>query len=517
LIGKTVGHYVITARLGAGGMGEVYLAQDTRLERKAAIKFLPAEMAADPDRRQRFLHEARAASALNHPHVCVVYDVGESDDGRPFIAMEFVEGRTLDAEVRQGSLKVTGIVEIGMQVADALDAAHERRIVHRDIKPTNICVSERGQVKVLDFGLAKTLPTGTIGHELTQTQVGQVVGTPHYMSPEQLLGYEFDQRSDNFSLGIVLYELITGQRPFNGANSNEIGEKIVHAQPVAIARLNYDVPPELERITLKCLQKQPERRYQSARELMVDLKNLGRLLDSGQNLDTAYDLSGPQLAARAMPDAASGVYQSAIGAPVDIDPQVLARSDVVISYASLDDRPSTPGRPGWISQFHQNLHVRVAQLSGKQVAVVKYSDGNAAADVEAKALKQIPSAGRQISQRLVRHRNGVQCVAASPRAERFATGADDHCVFDWNLSTHRPVAGWSETEKQYVLSLAYSPDGSLLATGTGYPLHCVRCRGPAAGQWRSQWSRVPLGFGDRGKTAGTSDGTVLGLVDRVPG
>ena len=397
MIGKTVGHYVITARLGAGGMGEVYLAQDTRLERKAAIKFLPAEMAADPDRRQRFLHEARAASALNHPHVCVVYDVGESDEGRPFIAMEFVEGRTLDAEVRQGSLKVTGIVEIGMQVADALDAAHERRIVHRDIKPTNICVSERGQVKVLDFGLAKTLPTGTIGHELTQTQVGQVVGTPHYMSPEQLLGYEFDQRSDIFSLGIVLYELITGQRPFNGANSNEIGEKIVHAQPVAIARLNYDVPPELERITLKCLQKQPERRYQSARELMVDLKNLGRLLDSGQNLDTAYDLSGPQLAARAMPDAASGVYQSAIGAPVDIDPQVLARSDVVISYASLDDRPSTPGRPGWISQFHQNLHVRVAQLSGKQVAVVKYSDGNAAADVEAEALKQIPSAKTVVS------------------------------------------------------------------------------------------------------------------------
>jgi serine/threonine protein kinase len=397
LIGKTVGHYVITSRLGAGGMGEVYLAEDTRLQRKAAIKFLPPEMAADPDRRQRFLQEARAASALNHPHVCVVYDVGELEDGRPFIAMEYVDGRTLDAVLRQGSIATTKVVEIAVQIADALDAAHTRGIVHRDIKPGNISVNERGQVKVLDFGLAKRMPTGTIGHELTQTQQGQVVGTPHYMSPEQLLGYEFDQRTDIFSLGIVLYELITGQRPFTGANSNEIGEKIVHAQPTAIARLNYDVPPELERITLKCLQKQPERRYQSARELMVDLKNLWRVLDAGQDPSMVFGLSGQQRVLEGdVLDFATTNFPAA-ATRADSDPQVLAQSDVVISYASLDDRPLLPGRPGWISQFHQNLHVRVAQLSGKQVAVVKYPDGPAAAEDQAEVQKQIPKAKTVVS------------------------------------------------------------------------------------------------------------------------
>src|SRR5687767_10927190 len=158
MIGRTVGHYCITAKLGAGGMGEVFLAEDTRLERKAAIKFLPAEFAADPERRQRFLKEARAASALNHPHVCVVYDVDETDDGLPFIAMEFVEGQSLDAALKRGPLEISRVVEIAVQVADALDAAHSQRIVHRDIKPANISLNERGQVKVLDFGLAKRMP-----------------------------------------------------------------------------------------------------------------------------------------------------------------------------------------------------------------------------------------------------------------------------------------------------------------------------------------------------------------------
>src|SRR5262249_23053752 len=268
MIGKTVGHYRITSKLGAGGMGEVFLAEDTRLERKAAIKFLPAELAADPERRQRFLNEARAASALNHPHVCVVYDVGETEDGLLFIAMEFVEGQSLGRLVKQGPLEISRVVEIALQVADALDAAHNRRIVHRDIKPANISLNERGEVKVLDFGLAKRMPTGTDGHGITQDfqqmQQGQVLGTPCYMSPEQALGKELDHRSDIFSVGVVLYELTTGQRPFTGSSFSEIVNNILHAHPPAIARLNYDVPPELERIPLKCLQKQPDRRYQAA-------------------------------------------------------------------------------------------------------------------------------------------------------------------------------------------------------------------------------------------------------------
>jgi eukaryotic-like serine/threonine-protein kinase len=206
MIGKTVGHYRITAELGAGGMGEVYLAEDARLERKAAIKFLPEELAADPDRRQRFLKEARAASALNHPHVCVVYDVGETDDGLPFIAMEYIEGGSLESVLKNRRLEIPQVVDVAAQVADALDAAHARRIVHRDIKPANISLNDRGQIKVLDFGLAKRLVDESLdGSETTakieQTRDGTIMGTPRYMSPEQALGKPVDHRSDLFSLG----------------------------------------------------------------------------------------------------------------------------------------------------------------------------------------------------------------------------------------------------------------------------------------------------------------------------
>jgi len=347
-------------------------------------------MAADPERRQRFLNEARAASALNHPHVCVVYDVGETEDGLPFIAMEFVEGRSLVALLKEGPVEISRVVDIALQVADALDAAHDRRIVHRDIKPANINLNERGQAKVLDFGLAKRLPAGTDSHDVThdfqQTQEGQTVGSPSYMSPEQALGKEFDHRSDIFSVGVVLYELTTGKRPFTGANFAELVNNIVHVQPPAIARLNYDVPPELERITLKCLQKQPDRRYQSARELMVDLKNLRRELDAGQD-DSGLDRRGLLTAAYIAP--ASGAEAS--------DPKVLARSDVVITYSNLDDQSLLSGRPGWISQLHQNLQVRVAQLSGRQVEVVRHSDHSASAETEAEVLKQIPNAKTVVS------------------------------------------------------------------------------------------------------------------------
>jgi serine/threonine protein kinase len=391
MIGKSLGHYRITAKLGAGGMGEVFLAEDIRLERKAAIKFLPADMAADPERRQRFLNEARAASALNHPHVCVVYDVGETEDGLPFIAMEFVEGQSLSALVKHGPLPIARLIEIGIQVADALDAAHTRRIVHRDIKPGNISLNERGQVKVLDFGLAKRMPTGTDGYGITQdfqqTQEGLVLGTPSYMSPEQALGKDLDHRSDLFSLGVVFYQLATGEKPFPGSNFAEIVNNIIHAQPPAIARLNYDVPPELERITLKCLQKQPDRRYQSAKELLVDLKNLRRELDAGQDHGLTRGLPGPATASYHAPASAAAVS----------DPKELAQSDVVITYAKLDDQPLMSGRPGWISQLQQNLQVRVAQLSGKQVAVVKHSDSPASAEIESEVLKHIPDAKTVVS------------------------------------------------------------------------------------------------------------------------
>ena len=403
MIGKTVGHYRITAKLGAGGMGEVFLAEDTRLERKAAIKFLPLDMAKDPERRQRFLKEARAASALNHPNVCVVYDVGETNDGLLFIAMEFIEGGSLDHVLeKRGRLPISQIVDLAVQVADALDAAHASRIVHRDIKPANISLNERGLVKVLDFGLAKRLPResydalGTTAM-MQQTEEGSVVGTPRYMSPEQALGKTLDHRSDLFSLGVVLYQLMTDQVPFSGRNFAEILNNIVHSQPTAIARLNYDAPPELERITLKCLQKLPDRRYQSARELMVDLKHLQREIENGRPRAPADGLPEPPDTAggrRAMTTASSGWPASELSLS---HPEDIAQSDVVITYADLDDQPIRSGRLGWVSQLHHNLKLRVAQLSGKQVAIIKQSDASHSADMEYAVLEQMPHAKTVIS------------------------------------------------------------------------------------------------------------------------
>ena len=394
MIGKTVRHYRITAKLGAGGMGEVFLAEDTHLDRKAAIKFLPADMAADPERRQRFLIEARAASALNHPHVCVVYDVGETEDGLPFIAMEFVEGQSLDKVVKQGPLPIARVTEIAVQVADALDAAHHRGIVHRDIKPGNISLNERGQVKVLDFGLAKRLPTVTDRHGVTQdyqlTQQGQVVGTPSYMSPEQALGKDLDHRSDLFSLGVVLYELATGQKPFTGATLAEIVNNIVHSQPPAIARLNYNVPPELERITLKCLQKQPDRRYQSARELMVDLRNLARELEHG-----AVPAEPAMYSRVDSTQAPAGVPAAPAAEPFSLEK--LKKSDVLLNYAAIDDQPLFDGRPGWVSQLHRNLEVRVEQLSGEKVVIARLPESAVSKVVESELLEQLPQAKAMIS------------------------------------------------------------------------------------------------------------------------
>jgi serine/threonine protein kinase len=394
MIDKTVGHYHILSRLGAGGMGEVFLAQDTRLERKAAIKFLPPEMAADPGRRARFLSEARAASALNHPHVCVVYDVGETDDGLPYIAMEFVEGQPLDALLKHGPLENSRVVAIAAQVADALDAAHARHIVHRDIKPANITLNERDQVKVLDFGLAKRMPHGTQREDITQdfqlTQQGVVLGTPSYMSPEQALGKDLDHRTDIFSLGVVLYELTTGQRPFKGASFAEILNNIVHSQPVAIARLNYDVPPELERITLKCLQKLPERRYQMARELMVDLRNLARELEHG------VAASGPPRLGRLdLTTSHSGDRSGIAAEPFSLEQ--LKTSDVLMNYATIDDYALSEGKPGWVSQLHRNLQVRMEQLSGEKVRIARLPEDAISPAMEAELLEQVPLALAMVS------------------------------------------------------------------------------------------------------------------------
>ena len=294
LVGRTLGHYQVESVLGAGGMGDVYLARDPRLDRAVALKVLPPELAGDADRMERFAREAIAASALNHPNVATIYDIGESERVH-FIAMEYVDGQTLAARLDRGALTAAEVLTVGVQVADALEAAHTRSITHRDIKPANLMLTPRGQVKVLDFGIAKTTGPPEGGHGVQDgrnvrlqpdqetsprvatspvTQAGTVLGSVPYMSPEQLLGREADHRSDIFSLGVTLYELMTGRHPFAGATATETTDRILHTTPARIAALMAAIPPELEHITFKCLEKDRARRYQSASELLTDLRQL---------------------------------------------------------------------------------------------------------------------------------------------------------------------------------------------------------------------------------------------------
>jgi serine/threonine-protein kinase len=283
--GQLVGPYQILNPIGAGGMGLVYSARDTRLDRTVALKVLPSDFAADQNRMRRFIQEAKAASVINHPNVCTVFDVGQTGLDRPFIAMEYIEGQTLNAKIAGKPLKSDEIIEIASQVADALDAACSKGIIHRDIKPGNIMINSRGIVKVLDFGLAKVAgiahQTGAESTTLAKTDSGALLGTVQYMSPEQALGEEVDHRSDIFSFGVVMYEMATGRHPFGGSIAGDVLNRIVNDQPEAIARFNYAVPVELERIIRKCMEKDRESRYQSAREALIDLKNLKRDSDTG--------------------------------------------------------------------------------------------------------------------------------------------------------------------------------------------------------------------------------------------
>lgn len=292
MIGRNVKHYTIEALLGKGGMGTVYRARDTRLQRSVALKVLSGDLTADPDRKQRFFQEARAAAAITHPAIAQVYDVDEAD-GVTFIAMELVEGQTLRQLITERDLDLLASMEVSIQVGEGLARAHEIGIVHRDIKSENIMVTSDGHAKILDFGLAKLNPIHNVdsssGAEvrmsqmatLALTQAGMVVGTLSYMSPEQARGRELDHRSDIFSLGVTIYEMATGQLPFSGDSPLDTMHAIAFEETRPITALRQNLPPDLQRIITRCLRKRPEDRYPDAKALVADLKALKRDMESG--------------------------------------------------------------------------------------------------------------------------------------------------------------------------------------------------------------------------------------------